>query len=76
MTYASTTARMSNSQKKASVFFLVLVILAFANETFDWRLVGNYDWEAIVALTLFGLGGFTYAALSGRSPEQGAHSQA
>jgi len=76
MTYASTTARMSQSQKKASAIFLALVILAFANETFDWRLVGNYDWEAIVALTLFGLGGFTYAALSGRRPEQGAQSQA
>ena len=76
MTYASTSARMSKRQKKASVFFLVLMILAFANETFDWRLVGNYDWEAIVALTLFGLGGLTYAALSGRRPEQGARSHA
>jgi hypothetical protein len=76
MTYAATTAHMSKSQKKASALFLGLVILAFANETFDWRLVGNYDWEAILALTLFGLGGLTYAALSGRRPEHGARSQA
>lgn len=72
MTYASTTARMSKSQKKLSALFLMLVILAFANEAFDWRLVGNYDWEAIVALTLLGLGGFTHAALSGHRPEHGA----
>lgn len=76
MTYASIIARMSRGQKKASALFLFLVVLAFANETFDWRLVGNYDWEAILALTLFGLGGFTYAALSGQRPERGAPSQA
>ena len=72
MTHASITARMSRGQKKASTLFLFLVILAFANEIFDWRLVGNYDWEAILALTLFGLGGFTYAALSGHRTERGA----
>lgn len=76
MTYASIIDRMSSSQKKASAIFLALLALAFANETFDWRLVGNYDWEAIVALTLFGLVGITYAALSGRRPQQGARSQA
>jgi hypothetical protein len=75
MTYASSTARMSNRQKKASALFLVLLTLAFANETFDWPLVGNYDWEAIIALTLFGLGGLTYAALSAPRPEPGAQSQ-
>ena len=64
MTSASLSSRMSNRQKKGSALFLVLLTLAFANETFDWRLVGNYDWEAIVALALFGLGGLTYAALS------------
>ena len=76
MTYASMTSRMSNRQRNASALFLGLLTMAFANETFDWRLVGNYDWEAIVALTLYGLGGFTYAALSGRGPEQGARAHA
>lgn len=59
MTYASMTPRLSNRQKRASVLFFALLALAFANETFDWRLVGNYDWEAILALTIFGLGGVT-----------------
>lgn len=76
MTYASTIARLSNRQKKASVLFLALLALAFANETFDWRLVGNYDWEAILALTLFGLGGVTYAVLADRSREPDARSHA
>ena len=76
MTYASTTPRLSNRQKKASVLFFALLALSFANETFDWRLVGNYDWEAILALTLFGLGGFTYAVLSDRSREPDAPSHA
>lgn len=76
MTYVSITARMSKGQKKLSAIFLMLVILAFANETFDWPLVGNYDWEAILALTLFGLGAFTYAALSDRRPEHSAPYQA
>lgn len=66
MTYASTIARLSDRQKKASGLFLLLLALAFANETFDWRLVGNYDWEAIVALTLVGLAGFAYALFSRR----------
>ena len=64
MTFASLLSRLSNRQKHASTLFLAVLALAFANETFDWRLVGNYDWEAIVALALFGLGGLTYAALS------------
>ena len=76
MTYASITSRMSEPQRNASALFLVLLTLAFTNEAFDWRLVGDYDWEAIVALTLFGLGGATYAALSGRRPEQGARAHA
>ena len=29
-------------------------------------MVGNYDWEAIVALTLVGLSGLVYMLLSGR----------
>ena len=72
MTHASFISRMTKRQKNASALFLALLALAFANETFDWRFVGNYDWEAIVALTLFGLGGLTYAALSSRQPEHGA----
>ena len=76
MTYASITSRMSERQRNASALFLVLLTLAFTNEAFDWRLVGDYDWEAIVALTLFGLGGVTFAALAGRSPEHGARTHA
>ena len=76
MTFASLLSRLSNRQKHASTLFLAVLALAFANETFDWRLVGNYDWEAIVVLTLFGLGGVTFAALAGRSPEHGARTHA
>ena len=54
MAYPSRTARISSRQKKASALFLMVLALAFANETFDWPLVGTYDWEAILALTLVG----------------------
>ena len=70
----SRTARFSSRQKKASALFLTVLALAFANETFDWPLVGTYDWEAIVALTLFGLGGIAGAAVSSRRPESGVPS--
>lgn len=49
MTYAPATGRLP-TRAKASARFLALLTLAFANETFDWRLVGNYDREVIVAL--------------------------
>ena len=74
MAHESRTARLSGRQKKASVLFLMVLTLAFANETFDWPLVGTYDWEAIIALTLFGLGGLTGALVSSRRPESGAAS--
>lgn len=76
MARPSGTARFSSRQKKASALFLMVLALAFANETFDWPLVGTYDWEAILALTLFGLGGLTGAAVSSRRPESGARSHA
>ena len=66
MTYAPALARFTDRQKKAAGVFLVLIVVAFANEGFDWRLVGNYDWEAIVALTLVGLSGLVYMLLSRR----------
>lgn len=76
MAHDSSTARLSSRQKKASVLFLSALALAFANETFDWPLVGVYDWEAIVALTLFGLGGVTGAVVSSRRPGSGVPSHA
>ena len=76
MAHESRIARLSSRQKKASALFLMVLALAFANETFDWPLVGTYDWEAILALTLFGLGGIAGAAVSGRRTDPSAASRA
>jgi hypothetical protein len=76
MAHESRIARLSSRQKKASALFLMVLALAFANETFDWPLVGTYDWEAILALTLFGLGGIAGAAVSSRRPDSSAASRA
>jgi hypothetical protein len=42
--------------KHGAVFgsFLLCFALALANETFDWRVVGDYDWEAVVAVVVLG----------------------
>lgn len=76
MAHESRTARLSSRQKKASALFLTLLALAFANETFDWPLVGTYDWEAILALTLFGLGGIAGTLVSNRRTDANAASHA
>ena len=76
MAHESRTARLSSRQKKASALFLMLLALAFANETFDWPLVGTYDWEAILALTLFGLGGIAGALVTNRRTDSNAASHA
>jgi hypothetical protein len=45
--------------------FLSLLVLSVANEVFDWRLVGDYDWEWIVAMTVLGANVLPFLILTG-----------
>ena len=45
--------------------FLFVLALSDANEIFDWRIVGDYDWEWIVAMTLLGVISLPYFILTG-----------
>ena len=45
--------------------FLFVLALAYANEFFDWRITGIYDWEWIVAVTLLGVIYLPFFILSG-----------
>jgi hypothetical protein len=45
--------------------FLSLLALAVANEVFDWRLVADYDWEWIVAMTVLGANVLPFLILTG-----------
>lgn len=42
--------------KQGAVFggFLLSLVLSLANEIFDWRVIGVYDWEAVIAVVLLG----------------------
>ena len=55
MTYTRDLALPPARKRKIVGTFLVVFVLSLANEIFDWRLVGDYDWEAIMALLLVGL---------------------
>jgi hypothetical protein len=71
MTRAWNLVPFSVRQKKAAGAFLLIFAVSLANEFFDWRIVGNYDWEAIVALTLVGLVATSYVLLTGRRHRSG-----
>ena len=52
MAYDRAPAPTTFPHRIVGITFLALFALSYANEIFDWRLVGNYDWELIVAMTL------------------------
>ena len=64
MTNARDLALPNAKQGMAFVGSLLMFALSLANEYFDLRLVGDYDWEAILIVVLLGSMAMTWSVSS------------
>ena len=65
MTYDRAPAPPTVRESRVVDALLFVFALSLANEVYDWRVVGDYDWEAIVAVTLLGAIFMAYSKLTG-----------